>query len=145
ESLEAETKQLAAARDKAREELASKDDTLDRVALQLAANSPETARQVLVQQKSADTHTHPRLFIEIRSKDQVPLYERCAEVLRPDVEVPPWELVAAGPPSAQMRYFHPEDKDEAEKIASKAEGVIGYQPKTLLVRGYDLVPRRHLE
>jgi len=145
ERLQAETEQLTKARDNARQELASKDDTLDRVALQLAANSPATAREVLAQQKSTDTHTHQRLFIEIRSKDQVPLYERCAELLRPDVEVPPWELVTTGPASAQMRYFHAEDKDEAEKIASKVEGVIGYQPKTLLVRGYDLVPRLHLE
>jgi len=152
ESLEAETKQLAAARDTARTELKKvnqkldySNDTLDRVRLQLAANSPATARQVLAQQKSTDTHTHPRLFIEIRSKDQESLYERCAEVLRPDVEVPGWELVATGPASAQMRYFHDEDKGEAENIASKVEGVIGYRPKTLHVGGYDLVPRRHFE
>ncbi|HET7787318.1 MAG TPA: hypothetical protein VFL36_15220 [Myxococcales bacterium] len=88
-----------------------------------------------------------RVFVQIRSREQWAQYESCTRALRSaGFAVPKPELIAdRGPARDELRYFHDADAEQARRIAGVVRSVLGREPVTVAIRGYDLVPPRQFE
>jgi hypothetical protein len=88
-----------------------------------------------------------RVFVQIRSREQWAQYDSCTKALRSaGFAVPkPEFLPDRGPGRDEVRYFHEADAEQARRIASVVQGVLGREPATVAIRGYDLVPSRQFE
>ncbi|MDQ0464950.1 hypothetical protein QO010_002734 [Caulobacter ginsengisoli] len=113
-------------------ELATSQDSLAKAATALQAGDVPRAQQAIdTGQAAAPPAGVARVFFQLRSDDQVPLYRSCGAVLaRAGYRVPNYEMLPnAGPRRSEIRYYH---KAEAARAAALARilGSCGAGPMT---------------
>ena len=91
----------------------------------------------------------PRVYIHIIQEGQIPLANQIADLLREDgIRVPESVEVVRGPRDSQLRYFHNDDRVEAEEIAARLLEALNLQFEVVdLTESYDpgVVPERQYE
>lgn len=120
--------------------LRSAQDALSKTAFQIETGQVNAAKQTLAQ--SAPLRTAPdigRVFFQIRSQNQRPIFQTCAKLLiQTGYHVPAVELVPdRGPTTANVRYFHSADRPEAIRLSSVLKQCIGSDISAVSVGGYE--------
>ncbi len=115
------------------------------------ASNPKQAQKTLEASLNSvpDAGVHPRIFLHIRSAAQRPAARQVADTLRqqgylvPGIQI----LVESGPDETQVRYFHPTDQAEAQKILDQltASGVKNVASKPNLILGQVEIRQRQYE
>ncbi len=129
-------------------------DLLGQIGLQLSRKEVSAAAKVSAatqafagQAPAPDTR---RVYVQIRSQEQVPLYSRAAASLTDaGFRVPPVQVLSKhGPGRTEIRYFHRADEALANEAWKVAVTSLGAPVELHYVSGFEkspLVPRGQLE
>ncbi|WP_176060954.1 hypothetical protein [Paraburkholderia sp. BCC1876] len=116
---------------------------LDRARLQLGTGDTDAAGKTLaapIAVNGAET-VAPRVYIQIRSDTQRPLYERLAGVFREShIVVPAPELLEKGPNETEVRYFRKVDEKVAGELADTVRKITDGIVQVRYVSGYEDSP-----
>ena len=125
-------------------DLSHKQELLASVSLKLGTNNVDDAKKELAtSEAAASSKIIPRVFVHVRSKDQISLSKQIAEMLRAKgYSVPRAEiLVDKGPPQTEVRYFHGDEDKEATAIAlDLAKQMNLTDAKAKSIRGFETSP-----
>ncbi len=121
------------------------------VASAFYASNPKQAQKTLEESLNSNPEAvvRPRIFIHIRSASQRAAARPVANTFRQNGYIVPGIqiLVETGPDETQVRYFHPADESEAQKVLDQlaASGVKNMAPKPNLIPGHNDLRQRQYE
>jgi hypothetical protein len=121
------------------------------VASAFYAANPKQAQQTIENSVNSNPGASvlPRIFVHIRAASQRPAAKLVADDFRqkgyivPGIQI----LVDSGPDETQVRYFHPADESEAQKVLDQvtASGVKNVAAKPNFIAGHDDLRQRQYE
>ena len=124
-------------------ELTQKQDLLASISHKLGTGQVPAAREELQKAESGLSKIIPRVFIHIRSKEQLDISKKITEMLRTKgYNVPRADiLVDQGPGQTEVRYFHSDEDKEAADIALGLSKELNLtDAKSKPIRGFETSP-----
>lgn len=112
-------------------------DVIAKAELKIAAGETPAAAKVLAAAPPPATVVK-RVYFQARSADQTALFKGCAGgLVAKGYRVPKLEMVPdTGPQRTSIRYFRPEDRDEAQQLANDLGSCAGTDFKVSAISGY---------